>query len=34
MMLNYHTEEDYQLNNGDKFFKVEELEVLELLIHD
>ena len=32
--LNYLTKEDYQLNNGNKYFKIVELEVFELLIND
>ena len=32
--LNYLTYEDYEINNGNKYFKIEELEVLELLVHD
>ena len=32
--LNYLTTEDYQINDGNKFFVIEEVEVIELLIHD
>ena len=32
--LNFTTKEDYEINNGNKYFQIEELEVLELLIHD
>ena len=32
--LNYKTNEDYQLNHGNKYFKIEELEILELLINE
>ena len=32
--LNYLTTEDYQINGGNKFFEIEEIEVIELLIHD
>ena len=29
--LNYHTLEDFQINDGNKYFRVEEIEVLEFL---
>ena len=32
--LNYLTTEDYQINGGNKFFEIEDIEVIELLIHD
>ena len=32
--LNYLTTEVYQINDGNKFFVIEEVEVIELLIHD
>ena len=31
---NFMIEEDFELNCGNKYFQIEELEVLELLIHD
>ena len=32
--INYLTTEDYQINGGTKYFYIEELEVLELLVHE
>ena len=32
--LNYLTTEDYQINGGNKFFEIEDIEVIELFIYD